>query len=235
MKPARKPAPESAQRTRSVTDFERQSDDWYIEEPWAVRSLILAEPFVGKVWDPACGIGTVPKAFEAAGFQVIGTDLRDRGYGTGGQNFLAFDRKRINPTDNIVSNVPFKHALPFLKQAKAFTTSKVAFLLPLKWLASQKRFQVFRDVWRPAAVYVLSDRLHMPPGHLIDPETRLFNCDDPNPKKREDGTLKYRWREGDKPSGGAVDFCWVVWDHAKNNTKPGETKTGWISKEGILP
>lgn len=229
------PAPESALRTRQVTDYERQNDDWYVEPYWCVRSLIMAEPFVGKVWDPSCGLGTIPQTFKNAGFDVIATDLRYRGYGTGGQDFLAFDRRHVGATDNIACNPPFKHALPFLRQAKRFTTRKVAFLLPLKWLSSRKRFNMFRDEWRPSAVYVLSDRISMPPGEYIDPLTRKFNCDDPNPKAKEDGSLKHRWRKGDEPSGGAVDFCWVVWDHEANNEKPGTTKTGWISKEGVLP
>lgn len=220
----------SVTRRLDVVAYQRETDDWYVEQAWAVERLAEAEQFVGKVWDPACGMGTIPEVFKALGFETIATDLRNRGYGAAGQDFLKYDRRKIRPTDNIVANPPFKHIIPFLKQARAFTTRRVAFLVPLKWLASDTRFQLFSTYWKPARVYVLSDRLSMPPGHFLDPETRLFNCDDPSPKRKPDGTPKYRWRNGDKPGGGAVDFCWVVWDHDHE----GATETRWLSRSGVL-
>lgn len=227
---ASRPAPELALRKKDVTLFDRDDKDFYPEPYWPVEQLCKALNWEGRVWDPACGYGTIPQVFLAAGHIVTATDLVDRGYGLSGQNFLAYKRELIARTENIVCNPPFKLAIEFLRQAKRFTTKRVAFLLPLKWLASDTRLQLFKTEWKPAKIFVLSNRLSMPPGVFIDPETRRFNCDDPNPKKQNDGTLKYRWRKGDMPKGGAVDFCWVVWEHGHD----GPTETFWMSKEMML-
>jgi len=41
------------------------------------------ESFEGQIWEPACGDGAISRVLEAAGYQVISTDLIDRGYGQG--------------------------------------------------------------------------------------------------------------------------------------------------------
>lgn len=224
-----RPAPEAAlARPKNVSVFPTADKEFYPEPFWPVEQLAEAENWPEKIWDPACGYGTIPQVFNARGHKALGTDLADRGYGVGGQDFLSFSRKWVRPTQAIVCNPPFSLADKFIRQAKQFTTEKAAFLLPLKWLASQTRYDFFEQIWIPARIYVLSNRLSMPPGQFIDPETRLFNCDDPNPKK--DGSL--RWKEGDEPKGGAVDFCWIVFDH--EHCDQDHTTVRWISKGGIL-
>jgi hypothetical protein len=52
--------------------------------PRAVRALLTVEAFVGVIWECACGDGAISRVLEAAGHQVISTDLVDRGYGCGG-------------------------------------------------------------------------------------------------------------------------------------------------------
>jgi len=219
----------SATKSKDAHIFEREKHDHYVEPAWVVDLLIDAERFSGQLWDPACGFGTIPKRFKAIGHPITSTDIVDRGYGLGGQNFLAMSPKLVSKVDCIITNPPFKYTEAFIRQALKFTTDRVAVLVPLKWLASQTRYNLFSEIGAPARVYVLSNRASMPPGFFIDAETGLFNCDDPEPKAGAGGKLKYKWRKGDKPGGGAVDFCWVVFQHASQELG---TKMLWLSRNG---
>jgi len=61
----------------------RVSHDFYPTPPEAVRALLSVETFTGSVWEPACGDGAISKVLIEAGFEVVSTDLIDRGFGTG--------------------------------------------------------------------------------------------------------------------------------------------------------
>jgi hypothetical protein len=193
--------------------YERAAHDHYVEQAWCTELLLDAETFTGTVWDPACGYGTIPKACERRGISAHGSDIVDRGYGIGGQNFLAFKRKLVRPAREIISNPPYDLAERFIDQALRFSETKVALLLQTKFLNSVGRFDSFTANWPVARCHILSSRPSMPPGEFLDPETLRFCVDDPNPKKRPDGSLAPRWRVGDLPSGGSIDFFWMVLEH----------------------
>ena len=59
---------------------ERHPQDWYIEQLWTVRALMAHVRFdrAYTVLDPTCGAGTVPTAFQRAGFKAFGMDMVDR-------------------------------------------------------------------------------------------------------------------------------------------------------------
>lgn len=171
----------------SVTNskFERVDNDWYVEPSWCVDLLIHAEPFAGGIWDPACGLGTIPKAFSGHGFPTSGSDIVARGYGEI-IDFMGSPWLGGNTT-NIVCNPPFSIATKFIDVALHCAVSKVAMLLPISFLASQARHPLFNET-PVARVYILSRRPSMPPGEkLNDPAFRA--------------------------SGGSVDYCWIVWHH----------------------
>ena len=102
--------------------YPREENDFYPEPSWAVELLLGVEEFKGTIWDPACGYGTIPKACIAHGLEAFGTDIADRGYGTKGQNFLAFRRGRVSRAENIITNPPYNLAEKFIDQALRFTT-----------------------------------------------------------------------------------------------------------------
>jgi hypothetical protein len=86
-------------------DYERRDNDFYATPPENVDCLHFAEPLNdGTVWwEPACGTGNISKRlFELTGQTAISTDLIDRGYGTGGIDFLALN----GPVSEITS--PFR-------------------------------------------------------------------------------------------------------------------------------
>lgn len=188
-------------QSKNAHIFEREENDHYVEQDWTVDLLLDAITFTGSVWDPACGFGTIPKACQRAGIKhVIGTDLIDRGYGTGGQDFLKFSRKLIRREDNIITNPPYKHTEDFIHQGLKFSRDKAAFLVPLKFLASNSRYPLFTQlpIWR---VCILSSQPSMLPGRLL--------------------------ASGQKPGGGSVDYCWIVFKHGYTGT-PG---TIWLARK----
>ena len=111
------------------------------------------------------------------------TDLIDRGYGKGGIDFL-MEYAALAP--NIVTNPPFKLAVPFVRKSLELTTGKVAMLLKIAFLEGIERSKLFAT--SPLArVHVFSQRLAFVPG----------------------GTTEARTLDG----GGMMAFAWFVWEH----------------------
>lgn len=208
--------------------YERDGLDFYTEPGWCVDLLLDAEKYLGRVWDPACGNGTIGRAFERRNHPIRSTDIAPRPYAERMLDFLDAEDASYTRADHIVCNPPFSLAEDFIRRGLRMATKSAAFLLPLKWLASDTRQRFFAEVGRPARVYVLADRASMPPGMYLDAETGLFNCDDPSPKLK-DGKPVYRWRTGDKPSGGSIDYCWVVFVPGYG----GPTDLRWLSKASL--
>ena len=115
------------------TDKERQSEDFYATEPRAAELLLELEEFDENIWECACGQGDLSKVFEKAGHKVLSTDLVDRGYGTGGVDFL-----KCNEVFNgdIITNPPYKYAQSFVEHALELVPDghKVAMFLKLQFL-----------------------------------------------------------------------------------------------------
>lgn len=135
----------------------RERDDFYPTPPKATKALLSVEQFEGSIWECACGDGAMSKVFEEAGFQVISTDLIDRGYGTSGVDFLL---DYSTTADNIITNPPFKFANEFVYHALRRSRRKVAILARLAWLEGKERGKLFRN--SPIArVWVFSERIPM--------------------------------------------------------------------------
>lgn len=167
----------------------RAANDYYQDQPEATQALLRAERFSGLSWDPACGIGTIPRTMTAAGLACMGTDIVDREP----VDVLAFDvmdflADRPYPTniDNIISNPPFNLARAFVDKALSIATHKVAMLLPLTFLEGQDRAKWLEQT-PLARVHVFSWRISMPPGELL-------------------AAGKVR------AVGGKKAFAWFVWD-----------------------
>lgn len=195
--------------------------DWYVERQWTVDQLIkhvhFREELVGGegIWDPASGSGTICSAFEGAGFdgRVYLSDVVDNVDRSQflfapvfrSADFLELDRAPA--PCSIVCNPPYSYrkgiAEAFVRHALKLATRRVCMLLPIKWLSSQARFQLFMQDHPPAEVLVLTQRPSMPPGDRIG----LM------------GNRAFR--------GGMIDYCWIVWN-VQEPTAPGQTRTVWL-------
>lgn len=140
------------------TEYDRQREDYYATEPAATEWLCRLEHFDGPILEPSCGEGHISRALIAAGYEVESRDLIDRGYGTGGCDFLAIDNQEWQ--GNIVTNPPYKYAQEFVEKALQIIPDgkKVAMFLKLTFLEGKSRRELFRYA-PPQTVYVSSSRL----------------------------------------------------------------------------
>ncbi len=146
----------------AVDHENREKDDFYPTPPEGTEALLRAESFDGPIWEPACGDGAMSKVLEAAGYQVISTDLVDRGYGTPRVDFL-METRALAP--NIVTNPPFKLSTEFIRHAVNLATGKVAMLLRLACLEGATRGGIY-DSTPLARVLVFRRRLSLQRGRM---------------------------------------------------------------------
>lgn len=80
----------SASRFRSIhlSGYDRMPHDLYPTPGWVTEALLKHVTLRGPVWEPCCGDGAMARVLERAGYQVVASDLVDRGFGRGGVDFL---------------------------------------------------------------------------------------------------------------------------------------------------
>lgn len=131
-----------------------EGGDYYPTPIPATIALLDVESFVGQVWECACGAGAISKVLLERNYDVISTDLIDRGYGVAPHDFMTSDLT----SDNIITNPPFSLAQPFIERALSKTTGKVAMLGKLALLEGAKRKIMFEST-PLARVHVFSKRV----------------------------------------------------------------------------
>lgn len=145
----------------NMRGFAREHDDLYPTQPPIARALLAAETFVGGVWECACGLGDLSVVLLAGGLDVVSTDLRSRGYGRGGVDFLRTTRLR---RPNVVTNPPFKMWKLFAIHALELGAAKVALLGRLLTLEDwDDRANFFRHT-RLSRVLSVGRGQMLPPG-----------------------------------------------------------------------
>ena len=169
--------------------YVRADGDFYPEPTWAVTALLQHVPMCGPIHDPCCGMGTVVDAATSEGLQATGADIVDRADGRFPlRDFLADQTEYVN----LVFNPPYRLTLEFVHHALAHAAhgGHVAALVPLGFLASQRRYPLFN---RPefALALVLSRRPSLPPGDL------LKQCGE---------SIRH---------SGSIDYVWVVWQRGR--------------------
>ena len=134
---------------------DREINDFYATEPRAVEFLLEKETFNHNILEPACGQGHISEVLKKHGYNVFSYDLIDRGYGKL-KDF--FDETSWH--GDIVTNPPYKIALPFVEHALEIVGpgQKVAMFLRLLFLESKSRGEFFKK-YPPKVVYVSSKRL----------------------------------------------------------------------------
>jgi hypothetical protein len=171
------PLPKSARTTSArpihVSAFARAGDDFYATPSWVTEALLRHIRFRGPIWEPCCGDGAMSTVLGRRGYEVVSTDIADRGFGTSGVDFLACHQM---PEDcrSLVTNPPYGdsglHAgqsrspaamLSFLRHALMLTASvqgQLALLVRLQWIAGQRAAEVMSAA--PfTAVIVLTQRI----------------------------------------------------------------------------
>ena len=160
--------------------------------------MFEVEKFDPGIWDPCCGFGRIPSAAVAAGLYGIGTDIVDRGYSEFAGVHDFLSSNRFR-SPNIVCNPPFNIADKFALHALSNPgTLKVAMVFPTARLNAAHWIK-----GTPLArVWLMTPRPSMPPGRVI--------------------------AAGEKPGGGKMDYCWLVW--TKNRI--GAPDLRWLRRDG---
>ena len=137
---------------------ERQVDDYYATEPKAVELLLEQETFSNTVWECAVGGGHMAEVLVKNGYNVVASDVVDRGYPD--TIVLDFLKDGYNMGCDIITNPPYKFAKEFVEQAIRLVGcgGKVAMFLKLQFLEGKARKELFKK-YPPKVVYVSSSRL----------------------------------------------------------------------------
>lgn len=178
-------------------EYDRNHADFYPTPPENVDCLHLAEGLDGRTWwEPACGEGHISKRVqELIGRPVISTDLYDRGYGIGGQDFLKVTATttplldRLHVPTGIITNPPYGDlaeefilkALELMKPVRG----KVIMFLRNEYDCGKERRYLFNRMY--PADYPFAAKIIV--------------------------TKRPRWIEGSKGSP-RHSYAWYVWDFA---------------------
>lgn len=161
-----------------------RGDDLYETPPVAVEALIRVERLPHRIWEPACGPGSIVGILRAAGHQVYATDLN--GWGCpDSESRIDFLMERALPLPHIgaiVTNPPYKQADQFVAHALTLCP-RVIMLLRYSFMESERRSFILENCGL-ARVHVFRKRLPMMHRH--------------------------GW-QGPRASS-SIAFAWFVWD-----------------------
>lgn len=182
----------------------RETFDYYATPIACVEDLLKAETFSKDIWEPCCGGGHICEVLKKNNYNVVASDLIDRGYpGTIIKDFFStglFDNSIPPLTYDIITNPPYGKSTEFLKVAltKLSAGHKLALFLKLTFLEGQERYQIFKEN-PPKTIYVYSKRVACGKnGDFYDRDSAG------NIKYNKDGTPIY--------IGSAVCYAWFIWE-----------------------
>jgi hypothetical protein len=141
--------------------WRRAGEDFYSEPEWCSARLFAVETFTGPIWDPAAGLGTIPRAARAAGLSNFASDIADRGCGAR-QDFLTAPALTTGAF-SVVTNPPFALAREFVERALTLGAAKVAMIFPTARLNAAR----WLEALPLARIWLLTPRPSMPPGNVI--------------------------------------------------------------------
>ena len=175
--------------------FEREQHDYYATDPKAIELLLDKVRFSNDVWECACGEGHLSKVLKSRGYDVLSTDLIDRGYGEGGIDFLQDTRKFDG---DIITNPPYKYAKEFVEHAIESVSDghKVAMFLKLTFLEGKSRRELF-EKYPPKYIYVSTGRINCCKNGDFSKEQRANNS-----------ALAYAWFIWEKSFRGEPKIRW---------------------------
>lgn len=162
-------------------------DGLYITPDYATVELLKKEKFTGTVWEPCCGRGNIAKFFKGC----YASDIREEKFifGDKGIDFLKQNHKKF---DNIVTNPPYGLANEIVEHAVSLANKKVAVLLRLLFLESQKRNFLFKKDFK--CVYVFRKRI---------------SCIPESPDKKIRRAMAFAWFIWDKDYTGKPYIDWI--------------------------
>lgn len=140
---------------RNIAKEEREVHDYYATPPEAVEMLLELESFQSPILEPACGEGHISRVLLEHGFEVISSDLINRGFGEV-KDFYTYKEWH----GDIITNPPYKYARQFVEHSLEImdTGRKLAMFLKVLFLEGKTRRKLF-EKYPPKTVWVSSSRI----------------------------------------------------------------------------
>lgn len=179
------------------TDKEREKNDFYATQPEAIDKLVgaIKNMLPKKVWECACGTGCLSDRLKDFGYDVVSSDLIDRGYG----DVADFLKTTEMPNDSncIITNPPYKYATEFVKHSLELLKEGglCAMFLKTTFLEGQKRYDEIFSTTPPIYVLQFSKRISC-----------AQNADFKNCKSSAIAYAWYIWQKGYK---GETTIKWI--------------------------
>lgn len=179
------------------TNHDRAEHDYYATEPLAADLICGVEKFEGDIWENCCGEGHLSKRLEELGYNVVSTDLVDRGYGQGNIDFFECDKSLAQ---NIITNPPYKYAKEWVEHSLELLENggKLALFLPIQFLESEARRNLFATT-PPKTIYVCTNRV-------------LCGINGDFSAKDSNGNTMYNKDGTPKRMSSAKCYAWFVWE-----------------------
>ena len=168
----------------------RVEHDFYATDPETLKMFLYEfwkeNTFEGSILEPACGQGHISKTLKELlpNFDIISTDLINRGYGIGGVDFLTHDYKRKFNT--VITNPPFSLAKEFIEKGLEVSDKYVIMFCKIQLLEGVKRKDMF---------------LNTPLKYVYVHTTRQATWKDGNPTDSKGR----KW-------ANTMCLAWFVWD-----------------------
>lgn len=155
--------------------------------------------------------GNLSEPMLNAGYNVVSTDLIDRGYGTGNVDFFKCNQAL---GDNVVTNPPYSMALEWVEHSLDLLSDgkKLALFLPIQFLESAKRKQLFKER-PPIRIWVAVNRL------LCGINGNFYATN-------SNGDIIHDKSGCPKRMSSAKCYAWFVWEVGNYNNAP---TIGWIN------
>ena len=128
----------------SHSKFEREANDYYSTDPLAIRLLHkhnLLDTNV-KYWETACGGGRLSNELIRLGYDVISSDLFDRGYGDVGVDFFKCNEVFEG---NTITNPPYSFINDWIQHSLKITSNKVYIFCRIQTIETVKRYKIFKE------------------------------------------------------------------------------------------
>jgi hypothetical protein len=163
--------------------YEDRQDDLYETSASAVHALLKVETIPRRVWEPACGPGSIVRVLRASGRTVLATDLHNYGQDIPPIDFLTTKLSVSDDIDCILTNPPYRLAQKFVEHALDHRVPLVVMLLRLAFLESERRTAILERSGL-ARIHVVRNRL---------PFMHRSNWDGPK-------------------ASSAIPFAWFCWE-----------------------
>ena len=171
---------------KSQSSVERPEDDFYPTPREAVWPLTQVITPIGKVWEPMCGEGHISEVLKEVGFEVVSSNLHDRGYGQTGIDFFA-QTSMPKGCRTVITNPAFSCAEEAVLHSLRLGAEVVAMFLRTKFLEGITRHREIFSQYPHSWMYQFIDRVVIKSGDTPADE---------QPGQKTEAFAWYVWQRG---------------------------------------